>query len=74
MAVTPDIFWTEYNDFENKNGSFDGDEFICKRNYIIDGNSLLWHQKYSLTCTNVLGFVECRVTSKVIVIYAAYHS
>ena len=30
MAVTQDIFWTECTDFDNKSGSFDGDEFICK--------------------------------------------
>ena len=24
----------------------------------------MWHQKYALTCTKVLGVVECRVTSK----------
>ena len=28
MAITQDIFWTEYTDYDNKNGSFDGDEFI----------------------------------------------
>ena len=25
MDVTQDIFWTEYTNFENKNGSFDWD-------------------------------------------------
>ena len=30
MAVTQDIFWTEYTEFDNKIGSFDGDEFIWK--------------------------------------------
>ena len=28
MAVTQDIFWTGYNYFDNKNSSFNGDEFI----------------------------------------------
>ena len=28
----------------------------------------MWHQKYSLPCTKVIGFVACRVTSKVLVI------
>ena len=74
MAVTEDIFWTEYTDFDNKNGSFDGDEFIWKIKDIIDGNTHLWNQKYSLTCTKVLGFVACRVTSKVLGIGAAYNS
>ena len=33
--------------------------------------SHVWHQKYSLTFTKVLGFVACRVTSKVLGIGAA---
>ena len=66
MALTKEIFCTEYTKFDNNNGSFDGDEFIWKRKYIRDGNSHLWHQKYSLPCTKVLVFVACRVTSKVI--------
>ena len=31
-----------------------------------DGKSHLWHQKYSLPSTKVIGFVACRVTSKII--------
>ena len=50
--------------------SFDADEFIRKRKDTRDGKSHLWHQKYSLTCTKVIGFVACRVTSKVLVIGA----
>ena len=30
------------------------------------GNSHLWHQTYSLSCTNVLGFIARRVKSKII--------
>ena len=62
MAVTLDIFWTEYTEFDNKNGLFYGDEFIFKSKDIRDGKSHLWHQKYSLLCTKVIGFVACRVT------------
>ena len=71
MAVTQDIFWTEYTDFDNKIGLFDADEFIWKRKDIKDGNSHLWHQKYSLPCTKVLGFVARRVTPKFLEIFAA---
>ena len=74
MAVTQDIFWTEYTDFDNKNSSFDGDEFIRKSKDIRDGNSHLCHKKYSLPCTKVIGFVAFRVTSKVLGIGAAEHS
>ena len=62
MAVTQDIFWTEYTDFDNKNGSFGSGGFIWKSKDIRDGNSHLWHQKYSIPCTKVLGFVACRFT------------
>ena len=34
----------------------------------------MWHQKYSLPCTKVLGFVARRVTSKVLFIGAAERS
>ena len=39
-----------------------------------DGNSHLWHQKYSPPFTKVLDFVACRVTSKVLGIGAAERS
>ena len=74
MAVTLDIFWIEYTDFDNKIGSFDADEFIWKSKDIKDGNIHLWHQKYSLHFTKVIGFFACRVTSKVIGIGAADRS
>ena len=74
MSVTQDIFWTDYTNFDKKIGSFGADEFIWKSKDIKDGNSHLWHQKYSLPCTEVLGFVACRVTSKVLGIGAAERS
>ena len=45
ITVAQEIFCTEYTYFDNKNSSFDADEFICKRKEIRDGNSHLWHQK-----------------------------
>ena len=62
MNVTLDVFWTEYTASDNKVGSYDADEFLWKSKDISDGNSHLWHQKYSLPFTKVLGFVACRVT------------
>ena len=62
MAVTQEIFGTDYTAFDKKNGSFGGDEFIWKIKDIRYGNSKVWHQKYLLPCTKVLGFVACRVT------------
>ena len=66
MAVTKDLFWTEETLFGKNNGSFDGDEFIWKIKDIRDGNSHLWNKKQAPHCTRVLGFVVCRVTSKVL--------
>ena len=74
MYVTLDLFWTEYTAFDNKIGSYDADEFIWKIKDISDGNSHLWHQKYSLPFTKFLGFVSCRVTSKVLGIGASESS
>ena len=58
-VVTPPsiyhILWTEYTDFDNKIGSFDADGFIWKSKYISDGNSYLWHKKYPLPFTKVIG-------------------
>ena len=48
-----------------------------RKNYpvdIRDGDSNSWHHKYSLPCTKVIGFVTCRVTSKVLCIGADQHS
>ena len=66
MDVTIDLFWTEYTASDNQNGPFGADEFIWKSKEICDGNSYLWHQKYSIPCTNILAFVSYRVTSKVV--------
>ena len=73
MAVTQDIFCTKYTDFYNNNGLFDGDRYIWKIKDISDGNSRLWHQKHPLPFTKVLGFVACRVSSKVLSIGAEDH-
>ena len=73
MAVTLDFFLTEYTEYDNNIGSFDADEFIWKSKDIRDGHSRFWHQKYSLPFIKV-GFVACRVTSKVIGIGAAERS
>jgi hypothetical protein len=58
-----DTFWNEFKAFQN-----------CDRPYhephkwagpdIIAGRSYLWHEKYSIPYTTVLGCVACRVTSK----------
>ena len=41
MAVTLNLFWTEYTEFDNKIGSFDANEFIWEKKDIRYGNSHL---------------------------------
>ena len=74
MAFTQYLFWTEYTDFDNNNASFDCDEFTRKSKDIRDCNTHFWNQKYSLPFTNILCFVSCRVTSKVLGIGEAERS
>ena len=63
---TLDTFWSEYKNSNQKNDPFDSNEFIWNSKDISDGNSHLWHQKYSLTSTKVIGFETCWVTSKIL--------
>ena len=74
MTVTLDIFWTVCTAFYNKISSFDTEEFIWRIKDIRDGNNHLWYTKYSLSCTEVLPFVACRVISKILVIGVAERS
>ena len=74
LHASLDTFWSEYTLFNHKNDPFDSNDFIWNRKDITDGNSHLWHQKYSLPSTKVLGFVACRVTSKIIGIGSAERS
>ena len=66
MHETLFTFWTENKNFNHKNDPFDSNEFIWNSKYIRDGNSHLWYQKYSLSSTKFLGFVACRVTTKIL--------
>ena len=59
-----DTFWSEYTKSNHKNDTFDSNKFIWSSKYICDGNSHLWHKKYYLPCTKVLGVVAYRVTPK----------
>ena len=68
-----DTFWNEHKDFCNRTGVF------AKQNRwnvedIRKWNSHLWHEKYSLPYTEVLGFIACRVTSKILGIGSAERS
>ena len=67
-------FWKKYTKFNQKNDSFDSNAFICNSKYITDGNSHLWHHKYSLPSNKFLGIVAYRVTSKILGIWSAERS
>ena len=68
-----DTFWNEYKHFQNKTGPFSNKARWASKD-AINGNSDLWHEKYSLPHTEVLGLVACRVTSKNLGIGAAERS
>jgi hypothetical protein len=62
ISTITNKFWDEFRDFTTNSGPFSS---------MNNGKSYLWHQKYSLHHTKVLGFVACRVTSKILGIGAA---
>ena len=59
-----DTFYSEYTLFNHNNDPFESNDFIWNSKYISDGNSHLWHQKYTLPYIKFLCFVACSVTSK----------
>jgi len=67
-------FWTEWDDFVAKRGDSYGRKHIWNSSNLCDGRVHIWHQQNSLPFTNVLGYVACRVTSKILGIGAAERS
>ena len=59
-------FWSEYTNSNHNDDHFDSNEFIWNIKDTSDGNIHPWHQKYSSPTKKVLGFVACRVTSKML--------
>ena len=59
-------FWDEYEDFSNKTGTVFGPAHahIWASNDIKENRSHMWHKKYSLKDTEVLGPLACRGCSK----------
>jgi hypothetical protein len=58
-----DTFWNEFKTFCNKTKPFYQPAQWLTTN-VSSGRSHLWHEKYSLPYTKVLGYVACWVTSK----------
>jgi hypothetical protein len=58
-----DTFWNEFKAFQQRTYPYDAATCWLSQD-VVNGNSYLWHEKYSIRQTKVLGFVACRVTSK----------
>jgi hypothetical protein len=58
-----DTFWDEFKVFCNKTEPFHQPAWWSISD-VLNGRSHLWHEKYSVPYTKVLGYVACRVTSK----------
>jgi hypothetical protein len=62
-AQIVDVFWDEFKAFQKLTSPFHEKSRWATPD-VAAGRSYLWHEKYSLPYTKVLGFVACRVTSK----------
>jgi hypothetical protein len=58
-----DTFWNEFKAFQSCSEPFHHTSRWATKD-VSSGRSHLWHEKYSLPYTQVLGFVACRVCSK----------
>ena len=56
-----DTFWNEFKSFQQCTHPF-AEPSRWATVDVTQGNSFLWHEKYSLPYTTVLGFVGCRVS------------
>ena len=65
-----DTFWTKFKAYPYRMYPYDVASRWLSQD-VVKGESYLWHEKYSLHSTKVLGFVACRVTSKLCGIGAA---
>ena len=62
-AEIVDTFWNEFKAFQSCSEPFHHTSRWATKD-VSSGRSHLWHEKYSLPYTQVLGFVACRVCSK----------
>ena len=58
----------EFNDFQHNIGPFDKETIWFTKTMLV-GNYHVLHEFYSLPYTGVLGFINCRVCSKLLVIF-----
>jgi len=70
MPEILDTFWNEFKQFTSQTG-WASNRARFNSPDALKGNSSAWHDKYSIPYTNILGYVACRVTSKILGIGAA---
>jgi hypothetical protein len=63
LAEIIDTFWNEFKEFQCYTEPFHHPSWWATPD-VSYGRSHIWHEKYSLPYTQVLGYVACRVTSK----------
>jgi hypothetical protein len=68
-----DTFWTEWSNSSNNMDAFSS-KHMWNSAPTVQGKSYVFHERYSLKVTTVLGYVACRATSKVLGIGAAERS
>ena len=68
-------FWSEFHEFQTKEGAFEHREYIFKSHEdLTNSRSFLWHKKESLVYTKIFGKFACRVCSKILGIGSAERS
>jgi len=72
FAKMCDLFWSEYEGFLGKSGVYGGHQpYMWNSTDALNGNSFLWHKKYSVPYTRYLGRFACCVCSKILGIGSA---
>jgi hypothetical protein len=64
--IKKDIFWGEWADFHNMCGPVYSKPYIKNSQHLRNGDSHYWHAQFTEPFTEVLGWVACRVTSKLL--------
>ena len=66
-----DIFHQEFRKFRQKTDRFDESKGMWESSLLEQGKVHVWHDTYSVLDTQVLGWLACRVTSKILGIGSA---
>jgi len=61
-----DKFRQEFREFRGKTGAFDESKLMWGSSLLDEGKAHVWHDTYSALNTDVLGWLGCRVTSKIL--------